>query len=57
MIVREFLIDNTQIAIDNTYYPQTEEEKQLVYDEFNRIGCEIIFKGAKTSEKTTKIQN
>lgn len=29
--------------MDDTYLPKSEEEKQLVYEEFNKIGCEILY--------------
>lgn len=51
MIVKEFLLANTQIAIDDSYYPKTEKEKQSVYEEFNKIGCEIIYKGCESNEE------
>lgn len=43
MIVQEFKLGNTTIQVDDTYYPKTEEEKNRIYEEFNRIGCEIIY--------------
>ena len=43
MIVQEFKLGNTTIQIDDTYYPQTEEDKNRIYEDFNRIGCEIIY--------------
>lgn len=42
MIVNEYKLGNTTICIDNTYYPKTEEEKQNNYEEFNKIGNEIL---------------
>lgn len=42
MIVKEFKIGDTTIQVDNTYYPKTEEENIKVYEEFNKIGCEIL---------------
>lgn len=42
MIVNQFMIGNTEILIDDTYFPKSEEEKQQVYQEFNKIGCEIL---------------
>lgn len=42
MVVKEFKIGNTTIEVDDTYFPKTEEEKELVYEEFNRIGWEIL---------------
>lgn len=42
MIVKDFYIGDTHILVDDTYFPKTEEENQKVYEEFNRIGCEII---------------
>ena len=44
MIIKEFTIGNTTIQIDNTYYPKTEEDRRANYEEFNRIGCEILYK-------------
>lgn len=41
-IVQEFKIGDTTIQIDDTYFPKTEKEKQERYEEFNRIGCEIL---------------
>ncbi len=42
MVVKEFKIGSTTIEIDNTYFPKTYEENQKVYEEFNKIGCEIL---------------
>ena len=42
MIVNEYKIGSTTIQIDNTYFPKTEEERQLVYKDFNSIGCKIL---------------
>lgn len=42
MIVKEYKIGDTTIQIDDTYFPKSEEEKQMIYEEFNRIGCEIL---------------
>lgn len=44
MIVHEYKLGNTTIQIDDTYFPKTEEERKTVYEEFNRIGCEILYK-------------
>lgn len=44
MIIQEFNLGNTLIQIDNTYYPKSEEERNNRYNEFNKIGCEIIRK-------------
>lgn len=43
MIVKEFSLGNTKIEVDNTYLVKTEEEKQNVYKQFNRIACEILY--------------
>ena len=43
MIVKEFKLGSTRILVDDTYYPKSEEEKQRVYEEFNNIGCEILY--------------
>ena len=42
MVVKEFKLGNTTIEIDNEFYPKTEEEKELTYEEFNKIGWEIL---------------
>ncbi len=42
MIVNKFKLGSTEILVDDTYFPKTEEEKQRVYEEFNRICCEIL---------------
>ena len=47
MIVKTFKLGNTTIEVDDEFYPKTEEENELVYEEFNRIGWEIL----KMSEK------
>lgn len=41
-IIKQFVIGNTEILVDDTYFPKTEEERQQAYKEFNRIGCEIL---------------
>lgn len=43
MIVKEFKLGNTKIEVDNTYLVKTEEEKQNVYQQFNKIACEILY--------------
>jgi len=42
MIVQQFMLGDTEILVDDTYFPKTEEEQQQIYEEFNRIGCEIL---------------
>lgn len=42
MIVKEYKIGGTTVQIDDTYFPKNEEERQKVYEEFNKIGCEIL---------------
>ena len=42
MIVKEFNLGNTKIEVDDTYLVKTEEEKQNVYQQFNKIACEIL---------------
>ncbi|MCI8641515.1 MAG: hypothetical protein HFJ59_06600 [Clostridia bacterium] len=42
MIVKEFKLGNTTIEVDNTYFPKTKEENERIYEEFNKIGCEIL---------------
>ena len=46
MIVKEFKLGNTKIEVDDTYLVKTEEEKQNVYQQFNKIACEILMKGS-----------
>ena len=43
MIIKSFNLKNTKILVDDTYLPKSEEDKQLVYEEFNKIGCEILY--------------
>lgn len=43
VIIKSFKLGNTSILVDDTYLPKSEEEKQLVYEEFNKIGCEILY--------------
>ncbi len=45
MIVNQYMLGDTEILIDDTYFPKTEEEKQQIYEEFNKIGCEILKTG------------
>lgn len=42
-IIQHFKLGNTHIYIDDTYLPKSEEEKQKVYEEFNKIGLEILY--------------
>ena len=42
MVVKEFKLGNTTIEVDDEFYPKTEEEKEMVYEEFNKIGWEIL---------------
>lgn len=61
MVVKEFKIGSTTIEIDNTYFPKTYEENQKVYEEFNKIGCEILrnsnkWNGRDKQMKTIKIE-
>ncbi len=43
MIIKSFNLGNTSVLVDDTYLPKSEEERQLVYEEFNKIGCEILY--------------
>ena len=43
MIVKEFKLGNTKIEVDNTYIVKTQEEKQNVFQQFNKIACEILY--------------
>ncbi len=50
MVIKHFNIGNTKIEVDNIFFPKTEEENKEKYEEFNKIGWEIInskMKGAK----------
>lgn len=42
MIVKQFMLGDTEILVDDTYFPKTEEEKQQIYEDFNMVGCEIL---------------
>lgn len=42
MIIKEFKLGNTTIEVDDTYIPKTKEENKKVYEEFNKIGCDIL---------------
>ena len=42
MLVKEFKLGNTTIEVYDEFYPKTEEERKLVYEEFNKIGLEIL---------------
>lgn len=42
MIVKQFFIGSTEILVDDTYYPKTEEEKRQRYEDFNEIGNKIL---------------
>ena len=42
MVVKKFKLGSTTIDVDDEYYPKTEEEKELVYEEFNKIGWKIL---------------
>ena len=41
--IKTYKIGDTTIQIDDTYFPKNEEEKQIVYEEFNKIACEILY--------------
>lgn len=42
MIIKEMMLGDTKVLIDDKYFPDTEEERQIRYEIFNQIGCEII---------------
>lgn len=42
MVVKEFKLGNTTIEVDNTYFPETKEENEKVYEQFNKTACEIL---------------
>lgn len=44
MVVKEFKLGNTTIEVDNTYFPETKEENEKVYEQFNKTACEILKK-------------
>ena len=45
LLHKEFNLGNTKIAIDNTYLAKTEEEKENIYQQFNKIACKILCEG------------
>lgn len=55
MIVKEFKLGSTTIEVDNTYFPKTEEENKKAYEEFNKVGCEILRKTEKINERSSNI--
>lgn len=58
MVVKKFKLGNTTIEVDDEFYPKTEEEKEQIYEEFNRIGWEILSSDKwKVGEKTWKKPN
>lgn len=42
MVIKTFNLGDATIQIDDTYFPKDKEEKQIIYEEFNKIGCEIL---------------
>ncbi len=42
MTVKEFKLGSTTIEVDNTYFPKTKVENEKVYEDFNKIGCQIL---------------
>jgi len=42
MVIKTLKLGDTTIEVDDTYFPKTEEEKEQIYEEFNKIGCEIL---------------
>lgn len=40
--IKTFKLGNTTIEVDDEFYPKTKEEKEMVYEEFNKIGWEIL---------------
>lgn len=43
LIIQEYQLGETKIQIDDSFFPKTEEEKRRNYEEFNRIGCKILY--------------
>lgn len=56
MVVKEFKLGSTTIEIDNTYFPKTYEENQKVYEEFNKMGCEILRNLNKWNERDKQMK-
>ncbi len=42
MVVKTFKLGETTIEVDDACFPKSEEEKQIIYEEFNKIGYEIL---------------
>ena len=42
MIVEEYKLGNTTIRIDDTYFPETEDQKEKIYESFNDTALEIL---------------
>ncbi len=62
MVVKTFKLGDTTIEVDDTYFPKNEEERQIVYEGFNKIGCEILreveqIKGKRREEDGNKRKN
>lgn len=41
-IVKTFNLGNTIIEVDDEFYPKTEEKRQERYEDFNKVGLEIL---------------
>ena len=54
MVIKTFKLGNTTIEVDDEFYPKTEEENELVYEEFNRIGWEILKGGILCQKEVTE---
>ncbi len=42
MLVKEFKLGNTIIEVDDEFYPKTMEDNEVIYQEFNKVGWEIL---------------
>lgn len=42
MVVKEFKLGNTTIEVDDTFFPETKEENERIYEQFNKTACEIL---------------
>ena len=54
MVIKTFKLGNTTIEVDDEFYPKTEKENKLVYEEFNRIGWEILKGGTICQKEETE---
>lgn len=42
-IIEQFKIDNVTIYVDNSSIAKTEKEERKIFEEFSKIGLEILY--------------